>query len=124
ALAGALGSAAAQTDAELRERLIGPWAEERSAGCSTHRQQVKLQADGRFEANGVLDDCGKVTLFVWRGTWDVRGYRFVYTTTHSNAPDRFPVGARHEDEILSVSADEWVMLEQAGGQRSVARRVK
>ena len=123
-LAAWLGSSAAQTDAELRERLVGPWREERSAGCHKHQQQVKLLADGSFEASGLLDDCGKVTLFLWRGTWDVRGYRFVYTTTYSNAPERFPVGARHEDEILSVSADEWVMLEQGGTQRSVARRVR
>lgn len=116
--------AAAQTDAELQARLVGPWREQRSVGCFKHQHQVRLQDDGSFEANGIIDDCGKASLFVWRGTWAVRNFRFVYVTTYSNLPERFPAGSKIEDEIISVSADEWVMLEQASGQRSVAQRVK
>jgi len=116
--------AAAQTDAELQARLVGPWREERTVGCFKHQHQVRLKDDGSFEANGLIDDCGKATLFVWRGTWAVRSFRFVYVTTYSNAPERFPAGSKIEDEIISVTADEWIMLEQASGQRSVAQRVK
>ncbi len=121
-----LGAAAprAQTEAELRGRLVGAWREARTAGCQQHQQQVRLNDDGSFEANGLIDDCGKVTLFVWRGTWAVRDFRFTYVTTYASAPDRFPTGKRIEDEIISVTADEWVMLEQGTGQRSVAQRVK
>lgn len=118
------GSACAETDAELQARLVGTWRETRSAGCARHQHQVQLKADGSFEANGLIDECGKVTLFVWRGSWDVRNFRFGYQTTSSSAPDRFPAGKRVEDEIIAVTADEWVMLEQASGQRSVAQRVK
>jgi hypothetical protein len=117
-------AARAQTDAELQSRLVGTWREARTAGCQQHRQQVSLQDDGQFEASGVIDDCGKVTLFVWRGTWAVRNFRFSYVTTYANVPERFPQGTRVEDEIISVTADEWVMLEQGSGQRSVAQRVK
>jgi hypothetical protein len=117
-------TARAQTDAELQARLVGAWREERTVGCFKHQHQVRLQDDGQFEANGLIDDCGKVTLFVWRGNWSVRNFRFVYVTRHSNAPDRFPAGSSVEDEIISVTADEWIMLEQTTGQRSVAQRVK
>ena len=112
----------AQTDAELRGRLVGTWQEARESGCQKHRQQMRLQDDGTFEVSGVIDDCSKVTLFVWRGTWAVKGFRFSYVTTESNARDRFPVGASFEDEIISVGDDEWVMLEQRSGNRSVAKR--
>lgn len=125
--AGLLFAAAApraQTDAELQGRLVGSWREARAVGCQQHQQQVRLQDDGSFEANGLIDDCGKVTLFVWRGTWAVRNFRFAYVTTYANVPERFPTGTRIEDEIISVTADEWVMLEQRTGHRSVAQRVK
>ncbi len=115
-------AARADTDEELRARLIGRWTEERNAGCTRYRQQMKLEADGRFEVNGLTDDCGKVTLFTWRGTWYVKGFRFGYVTAESSQPERFRPGAVLEDEIVSVSESEWVMLEQSTGTKSVARR--
>lgn len=123
-LAGGTPAVQAQTDAELRQRLVGTWREARTIGCARQQHEVQLRDDGSFEANGLVDECGKVTLFVWRGTWEVREYRFAYVTTASNAPDRFPAGKRMEDEIVSVDAERWVMLEQASGQRSVAQRVR
>lgn len=114
--------ARAETDEDLRTRLVGRWTEERSAGCTRYRQQMKLEADGRFEVNGLTDDCGKVSLFTWRGTWSVKNFRFAYTTVDSSQPDRFRPGAVLEDEIVSVSDTEWVMLEQSTGAKSVARR--
>jgi hypothetical protein len=114
--------ARADTDEDLRRRLVGRWSEERNAGCTRYRQQVKLEADGRFEVNGLTDDCGKVTLFTWRGTWYVKGFRFGYVTVDSSEPERFRPGAVLEDEIVSVTDTEWVMLEQSTGARSVARR--
>ncbi len=114
--------ARADTDEDLRRRLVGRWTEERNAGCTRYRQQVKLEADGRFEVNGLTDDCGKVTLFTWRGTWSVKNYRFAYRTADSSQPERFRPGTVLEDEIVSVSDTEWVMLEQSTGAKSVARR--
>ncbi len=115
-------AARADTDEDLRARLVGRWTEERSAGCTRYRQQMKLEADGRFEVNGLTDDCGKVTLFTWRGTWSVKGFRFAYKTVDSSQPERFRPGTVLEDEIVSVSDSEWVMLEQSTGAKSVARR--
>lgn len=122
ALAGLPWLARAETDESLRARLVGRWTEERNAGCTRYRQQVKLEADGRFEVNGLTDDCGKVSLFTWRGTWYVKGFRFGYVTLDSSEPERFRPGAVLEDEIVSVGDTEWVMLEQSTGARSVARR--
>jgi hypothetical protein len=113
-----------QSDNDLSRRLFGTWQEQRQVDCQLHRQKIQLRADGTFEVNGIIDECGKTTLFVWRGSWYVRNGRFGYTTKYTNAPDKFPLGEALEDEVISVDASQWVMREQSTGNLSVARRVK
>ena len=59
------------------------------------------------------------------GTWYVKGNKFGYKTTYSNAPGKVPpLGEVFEDQIVSVTKQEWVMVEQSTGNRSVARRIR
>ena len=113
-----------QSDNDLSRRLFGTWQEQRQVDCELHRQKIQLRAYGTFEVNGIIDECGKTTVFVWRGTWYVRNGRFGYTTKYTNAPDKFPLGESLEDEVISVDANQWIMREQSTGNLSVALRVK
>jgi hypothetical protein len=112
------------SDAELRQRLVGHWQEVRLVECERHQQQMHLNEDGTFEANGTIEACGKTTFFVWRGSWYIKAGKFGYTTTYTNAPDQFKVGESFEDQIVSVSDREWVMVEQSTGNKSFATKIK
>ncbi len=114
----------AQSDAEITKRLVGYWREVHLAECEKHQQRMRLNQDGTFEVTGTIEACDKKTSFVWRGNWYVKEGKFGYTTTYSNAPDQFPVGEKQEDQIVSVSGREWVMVEQSTGNKSIATKVK
>ena len=118
-----LPTLAGESDASLRQKLVGDWQEIRHVDCEVHNQLTKLSADGSFEVRDSIEGCAKRT-FVWRGTWSVAHGKFRYTATYSGSPDDVPLGVPLEDEIISVSKSEWVMLEQSTGNRSVAKRVR
>jgi hypothetical protein len=117
-------SAAAETDGALRTRVIGQWSEVRKLECEEHQQRMAIRADGTFEVTGLATACDAKTSFTWRGTWQVKGGKFRYTTTYSDPPEVYPLGETFEDKIISVTDDEWVMIEQSTGKKSIARRVK
>ena len=118
-----LSTCAADSDATLRQRLVGDWREIRRLGCEEHHQLTTLSADGSFEVRDSIEGCIKRT-FIWRGTWSVGAGKFRYTATFSGSLDDVPIGVPLEDEIISVSDTEWVMREQSTGNQSVAKRVK
>lgn len=116
--------ASAQSDTQLRAKLVGAWKETRNLECEQHRQRMQLRQDGTFEVAGFIGACNALSAFVWRGTWRVVERKFIYTTTYSSPPDLYPKGETFSDEIVSVTDREWEMLEQSTGNRSVATRVK
>jgi hypothetical protein len=116
--------AAAQSDEQLRVKLIGEWKETRRIDCEEHRQRMQLRANGTFEVAGFIGACNSLSAFVWRGTWKVAERRFIYTTTYSRPPELYPKGETFADEIISVTDEAWEMLEQSTGNRSVAARVR
>lgn len=117
-------AAAAESDVVLRSRLVGTWEETRVVDDERHEQRITLRNDGEFEVTGILYQRGKSIPFVWRGKWQVRNGKFLYTTTFSKPPKLYPVGESFEDTIVSVSDTEWVMIEQSTGEKSHARRVQ
>lgn len=114
----------ADSDSELRNRLVGSWEEVRSLDDEVHEHDIALRKDGTFEVKGVQRYLKRktTTKFTWRGNWGVEKGMFWYVTTYTNQPHLFPMGGRLEDAIISVSKSEWVMIEQSTGNRSVARR--
>lgn len=120
----ALGAAPAESDATLRSRLIGTWEESRVVDNERYEQRMVLSKDGRFEVTGVHYARNTLTPFAWRGKWEVRKGKFLYTTTFSKPAELYPVGESFEDAIVSVSETEWVMTEQSTGNKSRARRVR
>jgi len=113
------------TDAALQSRVTGQWTEFRKFdACEEHHQRMAIRADGTFEVKGRATVCDKATEFTWGGTWQVKGGKFRYTTAYSEPPDFIPLGKTFEDAIVSVTDDEWVMIEQSTGNNSIARRVK
>jgi hypothetical protein len=122
---GFLASAlAADSDSVLKSRLVGTWTESRLVDEQRHDQRITLRKDGTFEVRGTLRGANKSTPFVWRGTWQVKNGKFIYTSTYSDPADIAPVGESLEDTIVSVSEKEWVMNEQSTGNQSRARRVR
>jgi hypothetical protein len=114
---------AGDSDATLRQKLVGDWQEIRRIDCEEHHQFTTLSANGSFEVRDSIEGCIKRT-FIWRGTWSVVHGKFRYTATSSGSPHDVPIGVTLEDEIISVSEAEWVMLEQSTGNKSVAKRVR
>jgi hypothetical protein len=120
-----VGTATAQeSDAATAKRLLGQWQEFRVLDCEGHQQVMSLMASGSFEVKGVIHACDKKTPFTWRGKWKVKGGKFQYVTTYSDPADLYAVGEEFEDQILSVSEKEWVMLEKSTGNKSVAYRIR
>lgn len=116
------------TDTELKERLVGKWKEMRllENEGKAHQYDISLKNDGSFELIGIQYYIKQrsSTKFTWRGSWGVKDGMFWYTTAFSDQPRLFPPGDRLEDQIISVSNDEWVMLKQNTGNKSRARRVR
>lgn len=116
------------SDIELKGRLVGKWQETRifKNEGEVHQHNISLKSDDTFEVVGIQYYAKQqsATNFRWRGNWGVNNGMFWYTTTFSDQPSLFPAGERLEDEIISVSADEWVMIEQTTGNKSRARRVR
>ncbi|HET9822256.1 MAG TPA: hypothetical protein VFQ16_10570 [Burkholderiaceae bacterium] len=123
-LAFAAHGAFAQSDAQLRAKLVGVWQETRQLECEEHRQRMQLRADGTFEVAGFVGRCNALSAFVWRGTWRVVQRKFIYTTTYSNPAELYPNGETFSDQIVSVTDKAWEMVEQSTGNRSIATRVK
>lgn len=119
------GAAQAQeSDAELAKRLLGQWQELRMLDCEGHQQVMSLTASGSFEVKGIIHACDGKTSFTWRGKWQVQGGKFKYVTTYSEPASLYFVGETFEDEILSVTEKEWIMLEGSTGAKSTAYRVR
>lgn len=120
------GSVLADTksDAELRTRLVGRWQELRDLVCESHQQVMYMRSNGTFEVNGVIRSCESIRQFIWKGTWTVKNGKMKYKTTYSSPKDEFPLGEEWEDEIVSVSSNEWVMREESTGNESRAFRLK
>jgi len=115
----------AEPDAKLQAKVVGQWTETRKFDkCEEHQQRMAIRADGTFEVTGLATDCDAKTQYTWRGTWQVTGGKFRYTTTYSEPQDFMPLGKTLEDTIISVSDDQWVMVEQSTGNKSIARKVK
>jgi hypothetical protein len=118
----------AYTDTELRSWLVGNWQEIRlfENEGEVHQHNISLKSDGSFEVLGIqyYATQQRSTKFLWRGNWGVKDGVFWYVSTFSDQPQLFPVGERLEDKIVSVSEDEWVMIEQSTGNKSRARRVR
>lgn len=114
----------ADSDTELRNRLVGNWEEVRSFDDEVHEHDIALRKDGTFEVKGVQRYLKQktATKFTWRGNWGVEQGMFWYVTTYSSQPHLFPLGDRLEDKIISVSKSEWIMIEQTTGEKSVAHR--
>ena len=117
-------SVTAETDALLRTRVVGQWIEVRKLECEEHQQRMAIYKNGTFEVTGLVTACDANTRFTWRGTWQVKGGKFRYTTTYSDPPEVYPLGEKFEDKIISVTDDEWVMIEQSTGNKSIARKIK
>ena len=117
--AGALGS-----DATLSQRLVGEWQELRTVDCEVPQQVMSISAVGTFQVKGIIRGCGATTPFTWRGNWQVKEGKFQYVTTYSAPADLYTVGERFEDQIVSVTDAEWVMLEQSTGEKSMAYRIR
>jgi hypothetical protein len=117
-------SAFAESDEALQQGLLGRWQESRHVDAENQRQTISLRSDGTFEVEGTTSVAGTSTPFVWRGTWNVQSGRFLYITTYSNPSYLYPLGECFEDRIISVTPEEWTMLEGATGNKSVARRVQ
>lgn len=118
------GFAESQTDAQLKSKLVGRWQELRELGCESHQQTMQLRPNGTFQVNGIIRTCDDTSTFVWRGKWRVKDSKFWYKTTYSSPKDLFPIGEELSDQIISVSASEWVMKEESTGNESHAFRVK
>jgi hypothetical protein len=115
---------AKESDARLRERLVGTWHENRQVDCETNSLNISLLRNGTFEVTGRIEGCGRSFKLTWRGKWEVKAGRFFYTTTYSDPADEYPVGVSFSDEIISVTATEWTMLEESTGNTSIAKRVE
>lgn len=118
------GFAESQTDTQLKSKLVGRWQELRELGCESHQQTMQLRPNGTFQVNGIIRTCDDTSTFVWRGKWRVKDSKFWYKTTYSSPKDLFPIGEELSDQIISVSASEWVMKEESTGNESHAFRVK
>lgn len=116
--------ASAQSDEQLRNMLVGTWAETRQVECEQHRQRMQLREDGTFEVAGFIGGCNALSSFTWRGTWKVVGRQFVYTTTFSLPADLYRTGGTFSDKIVTVTSRSWEMIEQSTGSRSIAERVE
>lgn len=116
--------AQSESDTEIRMRLVGQWQEQRSVPCEEYKQRIHLHKDGTFKVNGTIVACDGTTPFVWQGTWHIKNGKFSYITTYSNVPTQFPIGESFEDQVISVTDREWIMIEQSTGKKSIATRVK
>jgi len=109
---------------EIRTRLVGHWREQRRVPCEEYKQDIHLNEDGTFEVYGTIVACDGKIPFIWRGTWRIKNGKFSYITTYSNALNQFPIGESFEDQIISVTDREWIMVEQSTGGKSIATRIK
>lgn len=116
--------AAPDTDAQLRARIVGRWQELRTFDCESHQHFIQIRPNGTLEVQGVVRTCEGTRTFIWRASWKVKDGKFQYKTTGSIPAGEYQLGQEFEDEIVSISADEWLMREQSTGGESRAYRIK
>jgi hypothetical protein len=115
-------SGCSSSDSDFTAALIGKWGEVRRFDGQRHEQAMELNKDGSFLVTGTKSEGGATMKFAFRGVWRVQDGYFLYTTLSSDPPDFYRAGEEYKDRIVSVSDNEWVMIEESTGQESRARR--
>jgi hypothetical protein len=105
---------ATSKDDELRDRLVGKWAEARHFAIAREQQSIELSGDGRIRIERTYHDASGTSRTVLQGKWRVENGDFVYHTSEScgSAPDAISVECRQR--IVAVTDWEWVMEEARG----------
>lgn len=102
-------------DDELRDRLVGKWAEARHFANAHEQQSIELSSDGLIRIERTHHDGSGTSRAVLEGTWRVENGNFVYRTSEScgSVPGAFSADCKQR--IVAVTDWEWVM-EEARGQ--------
>jgi hypothetical protein len=115
---------AGPSDGDLFVSLVGSWREARALECESHEQRIDLGKDGTFRIAGNATFCDAPSIsFVVEGIWAVQSGYFTYAATTSSPSDLMPAGQQFNDQIVSVTATDWLMIEESTGHESHAVRL-
>jgi len=113
----------ATRDEQLTRRLVGTWVTDQSGANYRFYAENNFHRDGFHSADRVVHRGGETTRWNYAGSWDVKNGK-LKASGQVERSDASTVGSYDvEEKIESLTDDELVLLDAAGG-RQVQRRKK
>jgi hypothetical protein len=111
------------SDPSLSVVIVGKWAEKAGNFALSLSGVTQYFADGAARMDATASVLGKKFEIVVKGFWKIVGRRLTMTATQSSHPRLFPPGTETNDEIVSISSTQMILLDE-NGKREVCERVK
>jgi hypothetical protein len=102
-------------DDQLRDRLVGKWAEARHFANAHEQQSIELSGNGLIRIERTYHDGSGTSRTVLQGKWRVENGDFVYHTSESCDSVPGTISAECRQRIVAVTDWEWVMEEGRDG---------
>lgn len=113
----------ATRDEQLTRRLVGTWVTDQSGANYRFYTENNFHRDGFHSADRVVHRDGETTRWNYAGSWDVKNGK-LKASGQVERSDAATVGSYDvEEKIESLTDDELVLLDAAGG-RQVQHRKK
>ncbi len=94
--------------------IIGAW---KMDGVS-HGVQIsgltQYQSDGSMSSKGTIISDGDESNFSVRGTWHLEEKDLVWTVSHSENPEMFPLGSTHRETLLELTDQKMTYRDEGG----------
>jgi hypothetical protein len=110
--------APAQTDAEMKARIIGTWVLD-DGFFSLYYMEKTYSPDGTSVGFTLNRQTGKRINFASR--WEIKNGYFTGQVLTSTDPT-LPAGATYSDQIIKMTDKQWVMIEQGTGRLTIKHR--
>jgi hypothetical protein len=111
--------APAQTDAEMKSRIIGTWVLD-DGPLSLYYMEKTYVADGTSAGLLVNRQTGKRVAFT--GRWQMQNGYFSGEVLSSTDPKTLPVGGAYWNKMIKITDKEWVMIQPDTGRVTFKRR--
>jgi len=110
---------AAQTDAEMKARIVGTWVLD-DGPLSLYYMEKTYAADGTSAGLLLNRQNGKRIAFT--GQWQIKNGCFSGEVLTSTDPTALPVGGAYRNDMVKITDKQWVMIQQGTGRVTIKHR--
>lgn len=103
--------------------IVGKWADKMENFVLSVSSVTQYFADGTVKMDATASMFGKKLKLEVKGFWRIVGRRLTMTAAQSSYPRLFPPGTVTNDEIVSISSTQMILVGE-DGKRSVSEHIE